>query len=200
MHDASKVLLGSSGSSLKAVTNEPADPETFPAGLAVRKKSDGGLQLLIQDAVYQTKEPDEIGFARAVGANQYVESPQFQIAFSDGFVSMQNKSRDLIRVVNVLHHCRCLSRSAQHSLRQPPRLAEVEKPQDFNFRSLICAIAAYGSSRAGNRAILARRCYVQPKMHRPASVRPDQPHPLQTASLNALHVPRRKAPAASPCQ
>lgn len=44
-HDASKVLLGSVGWSGAEVTCEPADPASFPAGLAVRRKSDGGLQL-----------------------------------------------------------------------------------------------------------------------------------------------------------
>jgi hypothetical protein len=43
-HDATKVLLGTTNSSQKVVTNETADPATFVAGLAVRRASDGGLQ------------------------------------------------------------------------------------------------------------------------------------------------------------
>jgi hypothetical protein len=44
-HDATKVVLGSTGSSDRDVTAEPADPATFVAGLAVRRNSDGGLQI-----------------------------------------------------------------------------------------------------------------------------------------------------------
>lgn len=44
-HDATKVLLGSTGSSDRVVTCEDANPASFPAGLAVRRKADGGLQL-----------------------------------------------------------------------------------------------------------------------------------------------------------
>ncbi len=43
MPNASQVLLGSVGSSDVTVTCEPADPASFPAGVAVRQKSDGGL-------------------------------------------------------------------------------------------------------------------------------------------------------------
>ncbi len=43
-HDAAKVLLGATTSSTKTVTNELADPATFVAGLAVRRKTDGGLK------------------------------------------------------------------------------------------------------------------------------------------------------------
>lgn len=45
MHDATKVLLGSIGSSKRLVTCEADDPATFLAGLAVRRAADGGLQL-----------------------------------------------------------------------------------------------------------------------------------------------------------
>ena len=46
MHDASKVLLGSTGSSDRTVTCEAADPASFPAGLAVRRTStEGSLSL-----------------------------------------------------------------------------------------------------------------------------------------------------------
>lgn len=45
MHDPTKVLLGSVGSSKRVVTCENADPATFLAGLAVRRKADGGLRL-----------------------------------------------------------------------------------------------------------------------------------------------------------
>lgn len=43
-HDATKCLLGATNSSAKVVTNEPADPADFPAGVAVRRADDGGLQ------------------------------------------------------------------------------------------------------------------------------------------------------------
>jgi len=49
MHDASKVLLGSHGSSDFNATNEPSDPATFPAGLAVRRKTDGTLSVASGD-------------------------------------------------------------------------------------------------------------------------------------------------------
>ncbi len=46
MHDASKVLMGSTGSSDRTVTCEAADPASFPAGLAVRRtSSEGSLSL-----------------------------------------------------------------------------------------------------------------------------------------------------------
>lgn len=44
-HDASKVLMGSVGSSDLNATCEPSDPASFPAGRAVRRKSDGALSL-----------------------------------------------------------------------------------------------------------------------------------------------------------
>ncbi len=43
MHDAGKLLLGVTGSSDKEITCYPADPASFPAGTAVRAKSDEGL-------------------------------------------------------------------------------------------------------------------------------------------------------------
>lgn len=43
-HDATKVVMGSVGSNKRVVTTEPADPADFPAGTAVRRASDGGLQ------------------------------------------------------------------------------------------------------------------------------------------------------------
>jgi hypothetical protein len=49
MHDASKVLLGQVPNSDKGVSCEPADPTSFPAGLAVCRKSDGGLSLAQSD-------------------------------------------------------------------------------------------------------------------------------------------------------
>lgn len=45
MHDATKVLLGSTQSSDKDVSAYPSDPASFPAGLAVRLGSTGGLSL-----------------------------------------------------------------------------------------------------------------------------------------------------------
>lgn len=48
-HDASKVAMGSVGSSDRVVTNFPADPASFPSGLAVRGKSDGGLSTAVGD-------------------------------------------------------------------------------------------------------------------------------------------------------
>jgi hypothetical protein len=44
-HDASKILFGSTQSSVKEVTCERGDPATFKAGLAVRKATTGALQL-----------------------------------------------------------------------------------------------------------------------------------------------------------
>lgn len=43
-HDSTKVKLGVPMSSARVVTCEPAASASFPAGLAVRRKSDGGLQ------------------------------------------------------------------------------------------------------------------------------------------------------------
>ncbi len=43
MHDPTKVLLGVTGSSDKAVTRFDADPVTFKPGIAVRESSTGGL-------------------------------------------------------------------------------------------------------------------------------------------------------------
>ena len=48
-HDASKVLLGSHGSSDFVSSCEDADPASFPAGRAVRGKSDGKLSLSSAD-------------------------------------------------------------------------------------------------------------------------------------------------------
>jgi hypothetical protein len=45
MHDATKVLLGTTRSSAKDISNFAADPATFPAGTAVRLKSDGTLSV-----------------------------------------------------------------------------------------------------------------------------------------------------------
>ncbi len=42
--DATKVLLGTTTSSFKTITCENADPASFPAGTAVRRKDDGALQ------------------------------------------------------------------------------------------------------------------------------------------------------------
>lgn len=39
------IMLGNTGSSVQEVSNEPADPADFPAGRAVRRASNGGLQL-----------------------------------------------------------------------------------------------------------------------------------------------------------
>lgn len=49
MHDASKTVLGAVGSSDRVVSDYPADPATFPAGLAVRLKSDGALSVTKAD-------------------------------------------------------------------------------------------------------------------------------------------------------
>lgn len=43
-HDESKVLLGSTASNIKDVTDYDADPADFPAGTAVRASATGGLQ------------------------------------------------------------------------------------------------------------------------------------------------------------
>lgn len=48
-HDATKVLLGSNGSSDYEVSVFPSDPATFLAGLAVREKSTGELSLSSAD-------------------------------------------------------------------------------------------------------------------------------------------------------
>lgn len=45
VHDATKVLLGVVYSSDRVITCEDADPAGFAAGLAVRRKADGGLRL-----------------------------------------------------------------------------------------------------------------------------------------------------------
>lgn len=44
-HDPSKVLLGTTQLSGKEVSSEVGNPVTFPAGVAVRRSSDGGLSL-----------------------------------------------------------------------------------------------------------------------------------------------------------
>lgn len=44
-HNPNKVLLGSTQSSDREITCENGDPATFPAGVAVRRASDGGLSL-----------------------------------------------------------------------------------------------------------------------------------------------------------
>jgi hypothetical protein len=44
-HNPNEILLGVTSSSIKEITAEPGDPNSFPAGRAVRRKSDGGLQL-----------------------------------------------------------------------------------------------------------------------------------------------------------
>lgn len=44
-HDATKVLMGTTRSVIRDVTFEKADPATFVAGVAVRRKADGGLQI-----------------------------------------------------------------------------------------------------------------------------------------------------------
>jgi len=43
MHDPTKVLMGTTGSSDRTVTCEDADPASFPAGFAVRRTTTGGL-------------------------------------------------------------------------------------------------------------------------------------------------------------
>jgi hypothetical protein len=50
MHDPTKVLLGTTGSSAKdSIQNFDADPADFPAGTAVRLKSDGSLSKEVGD-------------------------------------------------------------------------------------------------------------------------------------------------------
>lgn len=49
MHDATKVLFGSVGSSDRVVTKEEADPASFPAGRVVRGKNDGTISLASGD-------------------------------------------------------------------------------------------------------------------------------------------------------
>lgn len=49
MQDATKVLMGQSGSSSKEVDNHSGDPKTFQAGFAVRLKSDDTLSLTSTD-------------------------------------------------------------------------------------------------------------------------------------------------------
>ncbi len=49
MHDATKVLWGSVGSSDSVVTREDANPASFPAGRVVRGKSDGTISLASGD-------------------------------------------------------------------------------------------------------------------------------------------------------
>lgn len=49
MHDASKVLMGATQSSDKEVSCHAADPASFPAGRAVRGKSDGSISLSSSD-------------------------------------------------------------------------------------------------------------------------------------------------------
>jgi len=48
-HDATKALLGVVFSSDREITNEPSDPASFPAGRAVRRKTDGTLSLASGD-------------------------------------------------------------------------------------------------------------------------------------------------------
>jgi hypothetical protein len=49
MHDATKVLMGSHGSSDFDASCESGDPATFAAGLVVHRKSDGTLSLASAD-------------------------------------------------------------------------------------------------------------------------------------------------------
>lgn len=49
MHDATKMKLGATYWSGRDVSNEPGDPTTFVAGLAVRRADDGTLQLASDD-------------------------------------------------------------------------------------------------------------------------------------------------------
>lgn len=49
MHDASKVLMGTTRSSAKDISTHDADPATFLAGLVCRQKSDGALSLAKSD-------------------------------------------------------------------------------------------------------------------------------------------------------
>ena len=48
-HNAKQILMGTGQSSDKVITCEDADPATFKAGLAVRRKNDGGLSLTSTD-------------------------------------------------------------------------------------------------------------------------------------------------------
>jgi hypothetical protein len=48
-HDASKVLMGSVGSSDRGIAVEASDPASFPAGRAVRRASSGALSLASTD-------------------------------------------------------------------------------------------------------------------------------------------------------
>jgi len=48
-HDPTKILLGSIGSSDRVVTRYDSDPASFPAGRAVRAKSDGKISLASGD-------------------------------------------------------------------------------------------------------------------------------------------------------
>lgn len=45
LHDPNKVLLGTNLSSSRVLTSHAADPASFPAGLAVRRSAEDGLQL-----------------------------------------------------------------------------------------------------------------------------------------------------------
>lgn len=49
MHDATKVLMGQTNSSMKEVDNHSGDPATFQAGLVVHLKSDDTLSLAVAD-------------------------------------------------------------------------------------------------------------------------------------------------------
>lgn len=49
MHDATKCVMGSPGSSARDVSDHIADPASFVAGVAVRQKSDGTISLLAAD-------------------------------------------------------------------------------------------------------------------------------------------------------
>jgi hypothetical protein len=49
MHDATKVLMGQTGSNIREVDNRPGDPATFVAGLALRLKSDDTLSVTSSD-------------------------------------------------------------------------------------------------------------------------------------------------------
>lgn len=48
-HDASKVLMGNVYSSDRVISREDANPASFPAGRAVRAKSDGSISLAASD-------------------------------------------------------------------------------------------------------------------------------------------------------
>lgn len=48
-HDPTKFLMGATGSSDRNVSDYAADPASFPAGVAVRQKNDGGLSLSSSD-------------------------------------------------------------------------------------------------------------------------------------------------------